>query len=216
MSQVAHLKKLLGIHQRNLEILKERAALQSVDVPVSVVNQINGEEEAIEDIKTQLANLGVAPEEAAASETPAAGGASPASPPDSGGGGISIQAGGDVTIDGALFGRDAENVQLNITKTENPDLAQIAELFTQLYQDIDKSAVPLKEPVKDLTQQLEEEVTQPDSKPDETKVEGLLKAIRAMAPDIFEVAITTFANPAAGAAMVISKIGERIKAEAGS
>jgi hypothetical protein len=213
MSQVAHLKKLLAIHQRNLEILKERAALQSVDVPVSVVNQITGEEEAIEDIKTQLANLGVAPEEAS---TPAAGGASTTSPPNSGGGGINIHAGGDVKIDGALFGRDAEDVQLNITKTENPDLAQIAELFTELYQDIDKSAVPLKEPVKDLTQQLEEEVTQPNSEPDEAKVEGLLKAIQAMAPDIFEVAITTFANPAAGAAMVISKIGERIKAEAGS
>lgn len=225
MSQIGHLKKLLGIHQRNLQMLQERAAMQSMDVPVSVLNQIAGEEEAIEDLQAQLAGLGVAPEDTSSGDgasSPAATAsstASSASPSDSsGGGGVTVNVKGDVHLgDGAVVtGRDAHNVQTEVTKTENSDLAQIVELFNVLYQDIDNSTVPVKEPVKDLTRQLEEEVTNPDSEPDESKIEGLLRGIKAMAPDIFEVAVTTFANPAAGAAMVISKIGAKIKAEAGS
>jgi len=216
MSDIKHLKKLLGIHQRNLQMLKERAAMQSMDVPVSVLNQIASEEEAIEDLQTQLANLGVAPDSTSSPAATASSSTPAASPPDSGRGGVTFNVQGDVHLgDGSVVtGRDSHNVQTEVTKTENPDLAQIVELFQVLYQDIDESTVPVKEPVKELTQQLEEEVTQPNSEPDEGKIEGLLRGIQAMAPDIFEVAVTTFANPAAGAAMVISKIGAKIKAEA--
>ena len=211
MSQVEHLKKLLGIRQRNLQILKERAAMQSIDVPVSVVNQINSEEEAIADLQAQLADLGVAPDDV---PSPAGTGSSAKSSDSSSGGGVTFNVQGNVHLgDGAVItGRDAHNVQAQITKTEPPNLVQIEALFNKLYQDIDNSSDPLKAQAKDLTQQLEEEVTNPDSEPDESKIEGLLKGIQAMAPDIFEVAVTTFANPAAGAAMVINKIGAKIKA----
>lgn len=216
MSQIEHIKKLLSIRECNLQILKEREAAYGLDVPVSVLNQIASEEAEIENLQAELKSLGGAAE---GGTSPAGAGsdqtsASTSQAGQSGGGVTTFNFHGDVNFgDGSIFaGRDASNIQTAVTK--NPDPAQIAELFKTLYRDIDNSTAPLKEQAKDLTQQLEKEVTGPDSEPDENKIEGLLKGIRAMAPDIFEVAIATFANPLAGAAMVINKIGEKIKADA--
>jgi hypothetical protein len=114
-----------------------------------------------------------------------------------------------------LTGRDAHDIGVNVTKTEN-DLAQIRDLFKQVYQDIDESDSPVKDASKNVVEQIEEEVTKLDSKPDEGKLESLLRGLKAMAPDIFDVAVATFANPAAGVAMVINKIGKKIKADAGA
>ncbi len=49
---------------------------------------------------------------------------------------------------------------------------------------------------------------------DRGRLERLLNTICAMAPDIFDVAIATLANPLAGLGLVVKKIGERAKVEA--
>lgn len=46
------------------------------------------------------------------------------------------------------------------------------------------------------------------------RLERLLNVIGEMAPDIFDVAITTLASPLAGLGLVVKKIGEKAKLEA--
>jgi hypothetical protein len=46
---------------------------------------------------------------------------------------------------------------------------------------------------------------------DSSRLERLLNVIGSIAPDIFDVAITTLANPLAGLGLVAKKIGERAK-----
>lgn len=49
---------------------------------------------------------------------------------------------------------------------------------------------------------------------DPGRIERLLNGLCAMAPDIFEVAIATIANPLAGVGLVVKKIGDKAKLEA--
>ncbi|MBI5935251.1 MAG: hypothetical protein HY867_16240 [Chloroflexi bacterium] len=46
---------------------------------------------------------------------------------------------------------------------------------------------------------------------DPSRIERLLNAISAMAPDILDVIVTTIGNPLAGIRLVIKKIGEKAK-----
>jgi hypothetical protein len=48
---------------------------------------------------------------------------------------------------------------------------------------------------------------------DVPRLEKLVNTLRVMAPDIFEVALTTLANPLAGLGLVAKKIGEKAKIE---
>jgi len=73
----------------------------------------------------------------------------------------------------------------------------------------------VKKYMRGIVEELEQETTKPDQEPDENKIKKKLLELRAMSSDIFEVALTTFANPVAGGALVIKKIGDKIKAEAG-
>lgn len=213
MSQIDHIKKLLNIHKRNLQILKEKQALQGLDVSVAVLNQIAAEETEIEDLQTQLESFGDASEETSSPAGGASGSTSSSTPQSSSGGGVTFNVQGNVNLgDGSVItGRDAYNVQTQVTK--NPDLVQIAEMFKTLYQDIDASDSPDKDLAKNTVQKIEDEMVKPEG-PDEGRVTKLLKTLHTMAPDIFDVAIASFAGPTAGAAMVISKIGAKIKTEA--
>ncbi len=49
---------------------------------------------------------------------------------------------------------------------------------------------------------------------DQGRLERLLNGLSAMAPDIFEVATATIANPLAGLGLVVKKIGDKAKLEA--
>jgi hypothetical protein len=48
---------------------------------------------------------------------------------------------------------------------------------------------------------------------DSSRLERLLNVILSLAPDVFDVAIATLANPLAGLGLVAKKIGERAKLE---
>ena len=48
---------------------------------------------------------------------------------------------------------------------------------------------------------------------DPRRIERLLNTIAVMAPDIFDVAVTTVINPLAGIGLVVKKIGEQAKVQ---
>lgn len=96
--------------------------------------------------------------------------------------------------------------------------ADLAQLFQTVYQRIEtRPADPNvdKEEVKETVQKIEQEAKKGDEA-NPTKVERWLKTLKDMAPDIGDVTIACLTNPAAGVAMVIKKIAEKAKAEAGS
>lgn len=50
----AHIERLLAIHTRNLQVLREQAARFGIDVPVAVATQIHEAEAAITSLRAQL------------------------------------------------------------------------------------------------------------------------------------------------------------------
>jgi hypothetical protein len=56
--EVKRLKALLAIHKKNLGRLEQRAAMYGVDIPISVLNQIDHEKDEIVKIEKQLEELG--------------------------------------------------------------------------------------------------------------------------------------------------------------
>ena len=72
----------------------------------------------------------------------------------------------------------------------------------------------LPEEDKSLLKQNTEQIVQEAEKgqqADASRIERLLNTVSVMAPDIFDVAITTLGNPLAGIGLVIKKIGDKAK-----
>jgi hypothetical protein len=69
-----------------------------------------------------------------------------------------------------------------------------------------------KTELKDNVAKVAEEVSK-GKQADSGRLERLLNVILSIAPDIFDVAITTLANPLAGLGLVAKKIGERARVE---
>ena len=68
-----------------------------------------------------------------------------------------------------------------------------------------------------LNQQVEQIALEAKKGPqaDPSRIERLFNTISAMAPDIFDVAVTTLTNPLAGIGLVIKKIGEKAQVQKG-
>ena len=66
--------------------------------------------------------------------------------------------------------------------------------------------------LKENVAQVADEVSK-GKQADSGRLERLLNTIGSLAPDIFDVAIATLANPLAGLGLVAKKIGERAKLE---
>lgn len=128
---------------------------------------------------------------------------------DTGGG---AYVGGNVNVGGGTFvGRD----NYSSTGLSGED---IAKLFAAIYQRIDakpdlrsRDKEDLKADVKDVESETAK-VAQ-GQKLDESFLERRLRSIARMAPDILDVMLNTFANPALGAATVIRKVIARVKQE---
>ncbi len=69
-----------------------------------------------------------------------------------------------------------------------------------------------KQDIKQQVDKIKEE-SRKGSQAETGRLERLLNGLSAMAPDIFDVAITTLANPLAGLGLVAKKVGERAKIE---
>jgi hypothetical protein len=68
-----------------------------------------------------------------------------------------------------------------------------------------------------LNQQVEQIAREAEKGPqaDPNRIERLFNTISAMAPDIFDVAVATMANPLAGIGLVVKKIGEKAQVQKG-
>lgn len=125
------------------------------------------------------------------------------------GGGAYI--GGDVNTGGGKFvGRDDYS-------TTGFSSDQITRLFESIYQQIDSrqdSSAALKAELKEAVEVIESQVKQGD-KADEKALGFGLKSLKRMAPDIWDVVVDTFANPARGIATVIRKVVTKAKEQAG-
>lgn len=91
----------------------------------------------------------------------------------------------------------------------SPD--QVKQLFEPIYSQIESRPNTKPEDKADLkidVEELQDEVTKGDEA-DETFLARRLRNIARMAPDIFEVVVSTLANPAAGFATVVKKVAEK-------
>jgi predicted nucleic acid-binding Zn-ribbon protein len=70
-----------------------------------------------------------------------------------------------------------------------------------------------KNDLKEQVEKIESEVAKGDQA-EPSRLEKLINTLSVMAPDIFEVAVATLANPLAGIGLAVKKIGDKAKLEA--
>jgi hypothetical protein len=133
---------------------------------------------------------------------------------DSQSGGISeggIRAGRDVRAGRDIAGRDI------VTQTGQTDLRDVLALWQADMEKTIEAAPELSDDEKtDAKEQVAKISTEAakGKQADKTRLEKLINTLAIMAPDIFEVAVTTLANPLAGIGLVLKKIGEKARLEA--
>ncbi|MGB8645439.1 MAG: hypothetical protein WCF84_09390 [Anaerolineae bacterium] len=126
-------------------------------------------------------------------------------------GGVNIT-GGTVT-NSEIVGHD------KVTIGGDPTLAQyMAKWRQEMQQQIDSMSgmsPAEKQDAKEQIVKIEDEAKK-GAQADKSRLEKLINALAAIAPDIFEVAVTTLSNPLAGVGLALKKIGDRAKIEAKS
>jgi len=107
-------------------------------------------------------------------------------------------------------GRDAKASVIS-----NESLPSIVEWMAQINKKVNSLPDISQAEKEDIKQQVEKigDEAQKGSKADAGRLEKLINTLNVMAPDVFEVVITTLANPLAGIGMVIKKIGDKVKLE---
>ncbi len=121
--------------------------------------------------------------------------------------------GGNVSVDhdSTFVGRD-DNSTTGLSGDE------VTQLFASIYQQIDarpNTAPQDKEDLKAEVTDLQTEVAKGDEA-NETFLERRLRNIKRMAPDILEVVVSSFANPALGLATAVRKVMNKAKVEVGA
>jgi hypothetical protein len=135
--------------------------------------------------------------------------------------------GGEVSVEGGDFvGRDKTTITGDgivvgdrssatvIKQTADPEA--IARAFEKFYQTVEAKPGLSAQEKDDLKADLEgvEKELVKGEEADEGFIARRLRNVKRMAPDIWDVVITTFGNPVAGLGIVARKIAARIKAEA--
>jgi len=96
--------------------------------------------------------------------------------------------------------------------------SDVARLFATVYRRIDERpddpAVDRDEIAVTVREVEQEAAKGADADPD--KVEGWLRRLAGLAPDVLEVTLATIANPVAGVTLAVRKAAERVRAEFGS
>ena len=123
-------------------------------------------------------------------------------------GGVNISA-RNVTVGGDVVGRD------KIAYGANAAPNTFAEWQSQMNEQIDSHSKLSAEDKKDLKEQVDKIQTEAakGNRANTERLEKLINTLSIMAPDIFEVALTTLANPLAGIGLVAKKIGDKAKLE---
>lgn len=98
---------------------------------------------------------------------------------------------------------------------KNDSLSSIAEWVMQISGKIDSLPGISQAEQEDLKQQIQKIGCEANkgSKVEIGRLEKLINTLSVMAPDIFDIVITTFASPLAGIGLVIKKIGDKAKLE---
>jgi hypothetical protein len=113
--------------------------------------------------------------------------------------------------DGIAIGHGAAaSVQQGLSGSE------VASLFAAVYRRVDELPEAVdKDAVAETVHAVEQEAAKgEDADPD--KVEGWLRRLAGLAPDVLEVTLATIANPVAGVTLAVRKAAERVRAEYGS
>jgi hypothetical protein len=110
------------------------------------------------------------------------------------------------TTNGDVIGRDQMKIQSGLSE----DLFKDVFIAIQNKSDLDEVEK------QDLAAEVEEvqKETKKGEQADETVLQRRLRTIKRIAPDILEVVLAALTNPAAGIAVTIRKIAERMRAGA--
>ena len=124
----------------------------------------------------------------------------------------------------SISGSSNVNVVKGSGRATNTSIVNEANAHSELIKwrkEMERTINTLKDmPAEDkstLNQQVEQIAREAEKGPqaDPRRLERLFNIISAMAPDIFEVAVTTMSSPLAGIGLVVKKIGEKAKIQKG-
>jgi hypothetical protein len=118
---------------------------------------------------------------------------------------------GDVSGVGIAIGHGA-----SATGTQGLSGSEVASLFAAVYRQVDELPDSAdKDAVAETVHAVEQEAAKGDDA-DPDKVEGWLRRLAGLAPDVLEVTLATIVNPVAGVTLAVRKAAERVRAEFGS
>jgi hypothetical protein len=126
--------------------------------------------------------------------------------------GDKISVGNISDSEGVAIGRGA-----SVSITKGADAEAIAKVFAQIIADLDrlKDANPDDiSDAKDVVEEIKAEAEKGEGA-DETFLHKRFRSIARMGPDILDVVTATLINPAAGVAVVVRKIAEKAREDAG-
>jgi hypothetical protein len=125
---------------------------------------------------------------------------------------ITIKSKGSISVGGDIVGRDkiTHNVSNNIFELEQ----EISHWYVQVEKAIDGSNLPAdkKSDVKKQVDTIKKTILSDQGK-DPGTIEKLINTLAVMSPDIFDVVISTLANPLAGIGLVLKKVSDKAKIE---
>lgn len=129
----------------------------------------------------------------------------------------SIHIGGNVGP-GAAIGMNASVKATNIAGRDiniGSNAQDVSAAFAQIYAAVDARSFPTETVAQEVREAVEiiEAENEKGDEANEKVVRMSFRTLAQMAPDILEVAIATFINPALGISMVVKKIAEKAKAE---
>lgn len=123
---------------------------------------------------------------------------------------------GDVGEGATVVLGDDASVDISKSGPETPDLeTMLAEWKATIEAKIEAQPGLVdedKEDLKETVAKIETEVLKADEA-NPGRIEKLLNTIAVMGPDIFEVTVTTLANPLLGIGLVLKKVGDKARLE---
>ncbi len=98
---------------------------------------------------------------------------------------------------------------------DSSNAQDVAAAFAQIYAAVDARSFPTETAAQEVREAVEliEAENEKGDEANEKIVRMSFRTLAQMAPDILQVAIATFVNPALGISLVVKKIAEKAKAE---
>jgi cell division septum initiation protein DivIVA len=211
MSRKTAVETLIINHTRRLQKLKEQQALKGYNTDPELLLEIEDIEAQLGPLQTELAGLTDTDEPATFHQT-TGGTMSYAEKPKEGG--RIINTGGGAYIEGSINTGGGDFVGRDQLKSGGLNVAEVKQLFDQIYARIETRPNTTPEDKADLKSEVQEvqaEAMKGDQA-DESFLSRRLRHIQRMAPDILAVITAALANPVAGFSAVVTKVAQRLQA----